>query len=108
VIVIGKVPVGAFLATVRVKCDVPEPVMELGLKLPVTPDGMPVADKVTAEAKPPATVNVTTANPLCPRSRDPDVGETEMLKEPVVAAVTVSDTVAVCVIPPPLPVTVIE
>jgi hypothetical protein len=108
VIVIGKVPVGAFLATVRVKCDVPEPVMETGLKLPVTPDGMPVADKVTAESKPPATVEVTTANPLWPRSRSPDVGETEMLKEPVVAAVTVSDTVAVCVIPPPVPVTVIE
>ena len=108
VIVIRKVPVGAFLATVRVKCDVPEPVMELGLKLPVTPDGMPVADKVTAEAKPPATVNVTTANPLWPRSRSPDVGETEMLKEPVVAAVTVSETVAVCVIPPSVPVTVIE
>jgi hypothetical protein len=51
VIVIGKLPVGAFLATVRVKCDVPVPVMELGLKLPVTPDGTPVADKVTAEPK---------------------------------------------------------
>jgi hypothetical protein len=46
VIVIGKVRVGAFLATVRVKFDVPEPVMELGLKLPITPDGTPVADKV--------------------------------------------------------------
>jgi len=82
--------------------------MELGLKLPVTPDGMPVADRVTAESKPPETVEVTTAYPLWPRSRYPDVGETEMLKEPVVAAVTLSDTVAVCVIPPPVPVTVIE
>jgi hypothetical protein len=108
VIVIGKVPVGAFLATVSVKCAVPVPVMELGLKVPVTPVGMPVADKVTAEPKPPETVEVTTANPLCPRSRVPDVGETEMLKAPVVAAVTVSETVAVCVIPPPVPVTVIE
>ena len=108
VIVIGKVPVGAFLATFRVKCDVPEPVIEAGLKLPVTPVGMPVADNVTAESKPPEAVTVTTAYPLWPRSRSPDVGETEMLKEPVVAAVTVRDTVAVCVIPPPVPVTVIE
>ena len=105
---IGNVPVGAFLATVKVKCDVPEPVMEAGLKLPVTPVGTPVADKVTAELKPPETVKVTTANPLWPRSRSPDVGETEMVKAPVVAAVTVSDTVAVCVMPPPAPVTVIE
>ena len=105
---IGKVPVGAFLATVKVKCDVPEPVMEAGLKLPVTPVGTPVADKVTAELKPPETVKVTTAKPLGPRSRSPDVGETEMVKEPVAAAVTVSDTVAVCVMPPPVPVTVIE
>lgn len=104
----GKVPVGAFLATVRVKCAVPVPVMELGLKLPVTPVGMPVADKVTAESKPPETVEVTTANPLWPRSRSPAVGETEILKAPVVAAVTVSDTLAVCVMPPPVPVTVIE
>jgi hypothetical protein len=37
---------------------------------------------------------------------EPDVGETEMVNAPVVAAVTVSDTVAVCVIPPPVPVTV--
>jgi hypothetical protein len=107
VIVIEDVVRGAFLATVNVKSDVPEPVTEVGLKLPVTPDGMPVADKVTGEAKPPAAVTVTTANPLWPRSRDPDVGDTEMLKVPAAAAVTVSDTVAVCVIPPPVPVTVI-
>ena len=53
-------PVGAFLATVSVKSDVPEPVMEVGLKLPVTPVGMPVADKATAESKPPEAVMVTT------------------------------------------------
>lgn len=51
---------GAFLATVNVKSDVPEPVMEVGLKLPVTPVGMPVADKATAESNPPEPVTVTT------------------------------------------------
>jgi hypothetical protein len=64
VMVIGKVPVGAFLATVRVKSEVPDPVMEVGLKLPVTSVGMPVADKATAESKPPETEMVTTAYPL--------------------------------------------
>ena len=107
VIVIGKVPVGAVLDTVRVKSDVPEPVMEVGLKLPVTPVGTPVADKATAESKPPETAMVTTAKPLWPRSRDPEVGETAMVKAPTVGAVTVSNTVAVCVIPPPAPVIVI-
>ena len=59
--VIGYVPVGAVLDTVRVKSDVPEPVTEVGLKLPVTPVGMPVAERVTAESKPPVAVTVTTA-----------------------------------------------
>jgi hypothetical protein len=69
VMVITLVPVGADLDTVSVKSDVPEPVMEVGLKLPVTPVGMPVADKATAESNPPEGVTVTTAYPLWPRSR---------------------------------------
>ena len=69
VIVMVEVPVGADLETDRVKSDVPEPVTEVGLKLPVTPDGIPVADKATAESNPPEAVTVTTAYPLCPRSR---------------------------------------
>ena len=100
-------PVGADLDTVRVKSDVPEPVIDAGLKLPVTPVGTPVADNPTAELKPPDTVMVTTAYPLWPWSRYPEVGETEMVKVPATGAVTVSDTVAVFVIPPPVPVTVI-
>jgi hypothetical protein len=106
VMVIGKVPVGALLDTVSVKCDVPEPVIDAGLKLPVTSVGMPVADSATGESNPPETARVTTAYPLCPRSREPEVGETEMVKVPVAAAVTVRETVAVCVIPPPVPVMV--
>ena len=107
--VIGKVPVGAFLATLRVKCDEPEPgaPIEVGLNTPVTPVGTPVADSATAALKPPDTVVVTNAYALWPRARDPAVGETEIAKAPAVAAVTVSDTVAVWVIPPPVPVTVI-
>jgi hypothetical protein len=107
--VIGLVPVGALLETVRVKCAVPDPgtAIEEGVKLPVTPDGTPVADKAIAELKPPETVVVTMTYPLLPRFRYPDVGETEMVKAPAAGVVTVSDTVAVCVIPLPVPVTVI-
>ena len=85
----------------------PEPVMDVGLKLPVTPEGMPAADKATAPVNPPEPLTVTTAYPLCPWTRYPEVGETDMVKVPATAAVTVSDTVAVWVMPPPVPVTVI-
>jgi len=57
------VPAGAFSATVRMKSDVPEPgaAMEDGLKLKVTPEGTPLAEKAMAESKPPETLVVTTA-----------------------------------------------
>ncbi len=66
--VIVEVPVGAVLATVSVKSEVPEPgaAIEAGLKLPVTPEGIPDADNATAESNPPETATVTTAYPLCP------------------------------------------
>ena len=96
----------AVLDTVKVKSDVPEPVMDVGLNLPVTPEGSPEEDNVTAESNPPVAVTVTTAYPLCPWSSDPEVGETEMVKPAVTGAVTVSVKVVVCVILPPVPDTV--
>ena len=88
----------------------PEPgaPIDAGVKLDVTPDGTPEAENVMAALNPPDTFVVTTAYPLCPLSRYPEVGETEMVKEPVDVPVTVSDTVVVFVIPPPVPDTVIE
>jgi transaldolase len=55
------VPIGAERDTVSVKSDVPEPVIDVGLKLPVTPEGIPAADNATAESNPPDPVTVTTA-----------------------------------------------
>jgi hypothetical protein len=94
--------------TVRSIADLPEPgaAMELGEKLMVTPVGSPVAERAIAESKPPETAVVTVAVPLWPWRSEPDVGETEMVKAPAVGAVTVSATVAVCEMPPPVPVTV--
>jgi hypothetical protein len=62
------VPILADLDTVNVKSDVPEPgaAIGFGLKLPVTPEGMPAALSEIAELNPPETVVVTTAYPLCP------------------------------------------
>jgi cystathionine beta-lyase/cystathionine gamma-synthase len=81
--------------------------MEVGLKLTVTPVGWPLAVKAIAEAKPPETAVVIVELPLLPCTTETDVGEAEMVNAGVAVAVTVSDTFAVCVIPPPVPVTVI-
>ena len=97
----------AFLATVRLKSVVPEPVTVVGLKLVVTPVGAPVSVKLTAESNPPEAVTVTTAYPLCPCNRYPEEGETDRVKLPLFGAVTVSETVVVSTVEPEVPVTVI-
>jgi hypothetical protein len=65
------VPFLAVPETVRVKFDVPEPgaLIELGLKLPVTPEGKPVAEREIAELNPPETAVVTVTYPLWPWKR---------------------------------------
>ena len=57
-----------------------------------------------AELNPPETAVVMVDLPLLPCAVVTDVGEAEMVNA---GAVTVRDTVAVCVIPLPVPVTVI-
>lgn len=68
VMVILYVPMRAERETVRLKSDVPEPGAPIddGLKLYVTPEGTPVADKAIAASNPPEIFVVTTAYPLCP------------------------------------------
>ena len=53
-------------AKVRLNVDEPEPVMDVGLKVPVTPVGKPLTVKATAESNPSATVDVTVELPLLP------------------------------------------
>lgn len=97
--VIVKVPLEADLETVMVYFVVPEPVTEVGLILPVTPDGRPDAEKVMVELKPPVAVAVTVTEPLLPREIEPEVGETEMVKLGVTAEVTVRINVVVWAVP---------
>jgi hypothetical protein len=40
------------LATAKFNVEVPEPVMDVGVKVTVTPVGWPVAERATAEANP--------------------------------------------------------
>lgn len=107
VIVMGYVPVLVVLAAVSVYLDVPDPgaLIDVGLKLPVTPVGRPEPESAIAELNPPETAVVTVTYPFEPRLRDPELGETEMVKAGVAGAVTVRLTVVVSVVPPDVPVT---
>ena len=89
-----------------VMVDVPDPVIELGLKLTLSPLPCPEAEKVTAELNPPdpATVSVEAAEEFWAMLSV--LGEAEKVKSAVLEAVTVSETVVVWVMPPPVPVMV--
>ena len=91
--------------TVSVRVEDPEPgaAIDAGPNEAVAPAGSPDALRPIAELKPPETAVVILLVPLNPRATDNDVGEAAMVNA---GAETVRDTVAVRVIPPPIPVTV--
>jgi hypothetical protein len=74
------VPMTVDEATAIVMVEVPAPVIEVGLKLTVTPVGWPVADKVMAELKPPVTVLLMVEFPELPCATGTEAGEPERLK----------------------------
>jgi hypothetical protein len=78
----------------------------VGLKLTVVPLGTPVADRLMALLKPPLTVVVMVEVPELPAATLTEVGEPVSVK--LGGTVTVRVTVALCWIPPPFPVTVVE
>ncbi len=94
--------------TVMFIVELPEPGAEIddGLKLTVTPDGWPDADKAMDELKPPEMEVEIVDEPLLPSAMETEVGEAEMVKDGLADELTVSETDVVCVIPPPTPLTV--
>jgi hypothetical protein len=58
VIVSVYVPASDELDVVMVRVEEPEPVTDVGLKLPVAPDGKPVTPRLTVPLKPPMDVMV--------------------------------------------------
>ena len=80
--------------------------MELGLKVTVWALPCPEADKVMAESKVPETAVVIFAVPDAFLATVTEAGEAEIVKPAVTPEVTVSETVAVRVNPPPVPVIV--
>jgi len=101
------VPVLAWRDTRIVMVLFPAPVIELGLKPMVTPEGAPDADNDTAESNPPVTVDVTVTEPELLRLTAIEEGET-LMEKPALVLVTVRDTVVVDVLPPDVPVIVME
>jgi hypothetical protein len=59
VAVVVELPPWAPLAAVIVNVEVPEPTIEVGLKLPVTPAGRPDTPRLTAPVKPLTAATVT-------------------------------------------------
>jgi hypothetical protein len=77
------VPGAVVAATARVKVEVPAPVIDVGLKVGVTPVGCPVADKAMDESKPPVMAEVIVDVPLAPCATETELGEAERLKPAV-------------------------
>jgi hypothetical protein len=75
------------------------------LKLTVTPVGWPVADSAIAELNPLEPAVVIVDVPLEAWATESEAGEGVMVK--LGPLITVKVTVVVCVMPPPVPVTVI-
>jgi|HubBroStandDraft_4_1064222.scaffolds.fasta_scaffold16979_4 hypothetical protein len=100
-----RVPVVAELLAVKVSVLVP--VVGFGLKDAVTPVPRPVADRVTPPAKPLDGSIVIVVVPCDDLVMVKLVGDAERVKLPETTAVTVRETVAVCVVLPPVPATVI-
>lgn len=95
--VIVDVPVVAVLLAVKVKVELPEPgaAIDIGLNAAVTPAGSPLAERDTAELKPPETVVEIVLVPDPLRATETLVGEALIVKFGAVAAFTVSGIVVV-------------
>ena len=109
VTVIVYEPVAVVDATVIVIVEEPEPGagMDDGLKPTVTPEGWPLALSAIAELKPPETLVEIEDVPLLPCTTVTELGDAEIVKLGLPAAVTVSDTEVVSTVLPDVPVTVI-
>lgn len=104
--VILRVPSPAFAPSTTVRVAVPAPCREVGFKVTVWALPFPELDRVIVESKPSETVVVIVTVPVPPLETVIDVGDALMAKLGV-ALVTFRVTVAVSVVPPAVPVTVI-
>ena len=101
-------PATVELPAESVNVDDPEPGagMLAGLKLAVTPEGKPLADRAIAESNPPEMAAVIEEVPELPGATVSEAGLAESAKPGVPLEVTVRVMLAVSVRPPPVPVMV--
>src|ERR1039458_5702539 len=99
--VMGYTPVAVVGATAIFMVEVPVPVIDVGLKVTVTPVGLPLADKVTAELKPPVVVLVMVEVPDLPCTTETALGFAERLK-PAAGAPARTSIKAACGLPMPV------
>jgi len=84
VIVILYVPVAVVEATANVAVELPDPVIDIGLNVTVTPAGWPLAVRPIAELNPPVARVVIVEVPELPCTTETDPGEAETLNPGVV------------------------
>lgn len=82
---------GAVLLALTVNVDVPEPLTELGEKLPVVFEGSPLTLNVTLELNPPEAVTFTVYLTDDPRWTLWEVGVTEIEKSLVAVTTSVAE-----------------
>ena len=109
VMVIVRVPVAALDFVLMVIVEVPDPgaAIDVGLNVMVSRLSSPEAERLMGELKLPDATVVMVTLPELPRTIEMDVGEAESVKAAGEDEVTVREIVAVCVMPPPVPVMVI-
>lgn len=91
VTVIVYAPPTVVLAELRVRVDVPAPVIDVGEKVAVTPDGAPLVINATAPANPPRAVVVMVLVPAAPAVTVTLVGDAAKPKSDVTTNVAATD-----------------
>src|SRR6476620_10699430 len=102
----GRLPVVALWPTVTVIEALPPAEIDDGEKVTVTTFDRPEADRAIGEVKVPIAVARIVAVPDFPRAMVSELGVEAREKSPMAVAVTVSVTVAVLMVVPEVPVTV--
>jgi hypothetical protein len=86
----AKAPVAAAAEAVRVKVELPDPVIEAGLKAAVTPEGNPAADSATVPLNPLSALMVTVKVVWLPCATVREPGEAERVKSPPAVGVALA------------------
>ena len=98
------VPCGVEVEVLTLRVEVPEPpTIEAGVKAALAPAGKPLTLRLTVSVNPPLGVTVAVYEVPLPACTVCDAGDAVMLKSPAIGAFTTSETEAVWVSVPSVP-----